>query len=231
MDALDALIERVGPDAVCAALTPLLSDDRVRRIEQVLDARLASVTVAVEDVYDPHNGAAAIRSCEALGLQEFHAIQPGARFAATKGVTRGCHRWMDLHRWAGAGECAAALRARGFQVLGTAPPGPGVLALDDVDASRPLALLFGNEHAGISPVAQAACDATVTIPMFGFTESFNLSVAVALSVATLAAARRRWLGAAGDLPPDRRAWLRARWYGLRVRGAIGVVERHLAAGR
>lgn len=226
MDSLDKIIELHGPDVVCAALTPLLSADRIARVEAVLDARLTSVTVALEDLYDPHNGAATLRSIEALGLQDVHAIEPTYRFSAHKGITRGCDRWLDLHRWRDVGSCVAALKGDGFRVYATAPD--AAVDVEDIDVSTPVAVLFGNEHEGVSGGADAACDGTVAIRMHGFTESFNLSVSVALVTGRLAARRRAHLGASGDLPAARRAHLRARWFGLRIRGAIGVIQRHVS---
>ncbi len=120
-DAIDQMIERLGPAAVGAALAPLLTSERIATIDRVLAARLGSVVPVVEDVYDPLNGAAVIRTAEALGLQELHVVEPGLRFQAAHGITRGCHRWIDLHRWRDALEAIAALHARGFRVLATGP--------------------------------------------------------------------------------------------------------------
>jgi tRNA (guanosine-2'-O-)-methyltransferase len=227
MDALDRLIDVHGPALVCEALAPLLSIDRISRIDAVLDARLGSLTAIIEDLYDPHNGAAAIRSTEALGLQEFHAVEPNQRFSVAGGITMGCHRWIDLHRWPTVSDCVSALRSRGFRVYATAPG--ATQSLDAIDVSTPLAVLFGNEHAGVSAEALAECDGALAIPMFGFTESFNLSVSVALVMSRLAERRRAALGARGDLSAETRARLRARWFGLKIRGAIGVIERHVSA--
>jgi tRNA (guanosine-2'-O-)-methyltransferase len=226
MDAIDRLIEQHGPDLVLEAARPLLTDDRLARIESVLDARLTSVVTVIEDLHDPHNGAAAIRSTEALGLQEFHVIEPNERFAALKGITKGCHRWIDLVRWPDIGGCVAHLRARGFRVLATEPASP--VDIDHLDMSSPVAVVFGNEHRGVTAEAAAACDGAVAIPMFGFTESFNLSVAVALVQSRLAERRRAHLGARGDLAAARRTHLRARWAALRLRAAVGVIERYVS---
>jgi tRNA (guanosine-2'-O-)-methyltransferase len=206
----------------------MLSPQRVARVEHVLDARLASLATVIEDLYDPHNGAAAIRSTEALGLQTFHAIEPNARFAAVKGITKGCHRWIDLHRWNDVAGCAGHLRDHGFRLYGTSPA--ATHDLETVDVSTPVAVLFGNEHAGLTGAAKDACDGTIAIPMFGFTESFNLSVSVALVMSRLAARRRDHLGERGDLSADRRAYLRARWYALRIRGAAGILDRYVSTG-
>ena len=225
MDAIEKLIDRYGPEVVCKTLEPMLTPERIARIDQVIEARLASVVAAVEDTYDPHNAAATIRTSEALGLQELHVIEPGLRFSAAKGVTRGSHRWIDLHRHPDADSAIAALHARGFRVFATLPDAK--VSIEDVDVSTPLAVIFGNEHAGVSPDAVAACDGAVTVPMFGFTESYNLSVTVGLAMSRLAARRRAYIGAPGDLDPVRRARLRARWFALRIRAAVGIVERKL----
>jgi tRNA (guanosine-2'-O-)-methyltransferase len=225
VDAITRLIERFGPEAVCTALEPMLTAERIARIDEVLAARLGSVIAAVEDTYDPHNAAATIRTAEALGLQELHVIEPGARFSFGKGVTRGAHRWLDLIRWPSAEAAITGLRGRGFRVFATAP---GAATVEDVDVSTPLAVLFGNEHEGVSDAAVRACDGSLGVPMFGFTESYNLSVTVGLAISRLAARRRAYLGAQGDLDADRRAHLRARWFALRIRGAVTIVERKLA---
>lgn len=200
-----------------------MTAERIARIDAVLAARLESLAVAVEDTYDPHNAAATIRTSEALGLQDLHVIEP---FSAAKGVTRGSHKWIDLHRWPSAEVAARELRARGYRVLATLPGARD--SVEDVAVSTPLVVMFGNEHAGLSREAIAACDGAVSVPMFGFTESYNLSVTVALAMSRLAARRRDYINAPGDLSPERRARLRARWFALGIRGVIGVLERVLA---
>ena len=224
-DAITRMIDRHGPEAVCSALAPLLTAERIARIDEVLAARLGSVVTVVEDTYDPHNAAATIRTTEAMGLGELHVIEPGERFSAAGGVTRGAHRWIELHRWPAPELAIAALRARGFRVFATLPGAPQ--AVDDVDVTAPLAVAFGNEHAGLTAAAIASCDGALGVPMFGFTESYNLSVTVALAMSRIAARRRAAIGCAGDLDERRRRELRARWFALKIRGAVGILERAL----
>src|SRR6478736_9071573 len=119
MDAIEKMIDKYGPATICKTLEPMLTPERIARIDAVLAARLGSVVAAVEDTYDPHNAAATIRTCEAFGLQDLHVIEPQARFSAAKGVTRGAHRWIDLHRWPSAEAAAAHLRSHGFRVYAT----------------------------------------------------------------------------------------------------------------
>ncbi len=224
-DAIDRAIERFGPDAVCATLEQYLTPERIARIDSVLAARLTSVITVVEDTYDPHNAAATIRTTEALGLGELHVIEPAARFSAATGVTRGAHKWIELVRWTDATLAVRALQQRGFRVFATLPGAPA--SIEDVDVSSPLAIAFGNEHAGLSAQAIAACDGAVGVPMFGFTESFNLSVTVGLAMSRISTRRRAALGAPGDLTDEHRRRLRARWFALKVRAAVGILERSL----
>jgi tRNA (guanosine-2'-O-)-methyltransferase len=249
-DAIDRIIAQHGPEAVCAVLAPLLTTERIARIDEVLAARLTSVVAIVEDTYDPHNAAAAVRTTEALGLGELHVVEPHERFSfarmrggrnrpgigargrapippsigGSRGVTRGAHKWIELVRWPRAEDAVAALHARGFRVYAALPP-PAASSVEDVEVSRPIAIAFGNEHAGLSAEAIAACDGPVAVPMFGFSESYNLSVTVALAMSRIAARRRLAIGAPGDLPAERRAVLRARWFALKVRAAVGILER------
>lgn len=225
-DAIQRFIERYGADAVCSVLGPMLTPERIARIDAVLAARLQSVVTIVEDTYDPHNAAATIRTTEAIGLQELHVLEPQLRFSAAKGVTRGAHKWIDLHRWPRAEDAIAALHARGFRVYATLPG--ATHSIDDVDVTTPIAVAFGNEHSGLSPDAIAAADGSLGVPMQGFTESFNLSVTVALAMRTIAQRRRAALGTQGDLDDERRRVLRARWFALKIRGAVGILERTLS---
>ncbi|HLU66824.1 MAG TPA: RNA methyltransferase [Kofleriaceae bacterium] len=223
----EALVERHGAEVVVAALGPILSDERRARIEAVLDARLCGLTVVLENLYDPHNGAAAIRSIEGLGLSAVHAVEGTGPFRFASGITMSCEKWLDLHRHPDVASARRALGAAGMTLV-AAVPGAGA-TLDDIPPAEPIALWVGNEHEGLTREALAACDRRVEIPMFGFTRSFNLSVSVALLVARAAERRRGALGAPGDMPAEERAKRRARWYAQDVRGAAEIVERYVSS--
>lgn len=224
---IDDLIAAHGHELVTEALIELVSPARQARIEQVLDARLTTVTAVLENLHDAHNGAAALRSVEACGLAELHVIEgTGEPFKASPAVTIGCDKWVGLHRYPSVDACYGALRARGFRVYAAVPGAER--SLEDVDVARPLAIAVGNERDGLTRHAIDAADGAVSIRMHGFTQSFNLSVSVALAVYTLAARRRAAIGATGDLPDQERARLRARWYALGVRGADGIIARYVS---
>ncbi len=224
-DAIQQMIERHGADTICRVLEPMLTPARIARIDTVLAARLQSVITIVEDTYDPRNAAATIRTTEAIGLHELHVIEPHQRFSASGGVTLGAHKWITMARWPRAEESVFALRARGFRVFATLPG--AAHTIDDVDVTTPVAVAFGNERDGLTESAIAACDGAVGVPMYGFTESFNLSVTVALAMSRIAARRRAAIGTTGDLDDELRRKLRARWFALKIRGAIGILERTL----
>jgi len=225
-DESDRLIQRYGCDAVVAALEPLVSAERKARIESVLDRRLVGLTVAFENLYDPHNGAAALRSLEGFGLGAAHVIEGRGPFRASPAVTIGCEKWIALHHHADVASARVALLAEGM-TLCAAVPGAGASAADLPPLER-YALVVGNEHEGLTPDALAACTRRIEIPMYGFTQSFNLSVAVALLIAAMSERRRAALGQDGDLPAEVRAKWRARWYAQSIRGAEKIVERRVS---
>ena len=215
------------PALICAALAPLLGDERMRRIDEVVEARLSSLTVVVENLHDPRNGAAVLRSCEAFGLQTVHVVEAAERFRFSAEVSQGCEKWMTVERHPTFSAAQARLQAAGFALYAAVPDGK--VPLEALDFSRPAAIVVGNEHAGLTSGAIALCDVPFAIPMAGMTRSLNLSVATALIVSHAAARRRAALGRAGDLDDGARVALRARFYAASVRGADSVVARHAAS--
>lgn len=225
---VDRLIERYGIDTVIDAVTPMLQEGRIETLEAGLECKLQSLTVVLENLYDPHNGAAAVRSSEAFGLCELHTIdgETGA-FHAAPDVCVGSQKWIDLHGHPSATACAKELKERGFVLCATVPGAP--MELEEIPVDKPLALWFGNEREGLSETAQQLCDHRVSIAMQGFCQSFNLSVSVAMFVHRLAAKRRQELGRVGDLDDDRRAFLRARWRATGIRGLSHILQRHVSS--
>ena len=212
----EALARHYGPEVMTERLRPFVSERRQARIEAVLAARLRSVEVAVEDPYDPHNAAAVVRSAEALGAWTVHVIAASERILRNKGTTTGTHNWIETRHYRDLDAFLAMHQARAVP-----PAGSGMLLvgacvdathmLEELPVDRPICLLFGNEHAGLTPAAQAACDLRFRIPIHGFAESYNLSVAAALSLYSLTTRRRALLGRDGDLDAETTSLERARW--------------------
>lgn len=207
------------PELVIAALSPLLTDNRRARIEGVIDARTRSVVPVLDGLIDPHNIAAVLRSADAFGVQDVHVIERDEPFVASHRIAQGTERWLDLMRHSDAESCAQHLHARGYTLLMASMAGdytPEALAsLDRV------AVVFGNEHAGVSEAMARLVDGRYTIPMRGFVESLNVSVANAI---TLRAATR---GRVGDLTRPERQELLARFMLLSVDRADEIIAEYL----
>ncbi len=204
-----------------AQLTP----KRQERIESVVAARVRSVTVVLDRLLDAHNTAAVLRTAEGLGLCGTHVVpHESDDGVAHRRVTQDAHKWLDVTTHASGAAAATALRAAGYDVWAGHLDDQARL-YTDLPADRPIALLFGNEHEGPSAETLAACTGTFRIPMAGFTQSFNVSVAAGIALAHVTAARRRVLGTAGDLPPEARVQLRDRFTLLAAKLARRVKSR------
>lgn len=167
-------------------LKKAITAERAARIEEVLAQRTRYCTVVLEDIEQPNNISAAIRSVEALGLQEVSVIERRHAYAVNLTVTKGASEWIDITRYDEEGinntvRCYDALRARGYSIVATTPH-PRGYSLSDLPIDKPVALVFGTEEQGLSEYAIDHADMYVTIPMYGFTKSFNISVSVALCV-------------------------------------------------
>jgi tRNA (guanosine-2'-O-)-methyltransferase len=185
---------------------------RKARIDEVVARRTRGLTLVLESVHDPHNLAAVLRTAEGLGLQDVHVVEAPSGFRPSAAVTQGADKWLDLHRHREVEGCIRALRASGHRLFGSRLTGDAV----DVEAlpfAEKLALVFGNEHAGLTEDFSRCCDGFFRIPMAGFAQSFNVSVAVGVSLATATLARRR-LGLGGDLSDAEQDALRRRFYAL-----------------
>jgi len=191
----------------------MVTEGRRAKIERVIAGRLKGLACVCENFENPHNAAAILRTCEALGILNVYIIEEDFPFEPAKGVTQGAEKWLLLHRFRRADRAIAALREAGYHIF-AAVPGEGSVALDELPVEEPLALAFGNEATGVSEKTRSLCHGTFRIPMWGFSQSLNVSVAAAISLYRCAWARRRALGQPGDLPAGERAALRERYLGL-----------------
>ncbi len=168
-------------------LRNLITPHKRDLIQQVLEKRSDYITFAFEQFYHEHNIHAAMRSIEGFGFQTVHIIDNSKKNEIDLTITKGADYWLTVHRYAydqaspvrNTQDCFAALKQAGYLVVGAAPES-GV-AISDLPIDQKIALVFGNERIGLSAYAREQLDATVTIPMYGFTESFNVSAAVTVA--------------------------------------------------
>lgn len=186
----------------------MISEQRLQRMRDVLGLRLGHVRCALEAVYHRHNVSAALRTCDAMGVHHVHLVE--GHFQAARGAARGAERWLDLHVHPTAAEAIAAIKAAGCAVY-AADLAEGGLAPEEIPIERPVCLWFGAELAGVSEEALAAADGIVTIPMRGFSQSLNVSVATALAVRSVAERARVALGEEALLSAEERERTWDRW--------------------
>lgn len=204
------------PASVIETLEPLAMDDRRARLWSVVSSRIGSVTVLMDAPHDPHNAAAVLRSCDGLGIPRVHVVPRGEEFAVGRTVAKGAERWIDIVRHPTPEAALSALHAQGFTTVTTHPEGN--LAPEDLAELPRVALILGNEHDGIRDALHEGAQNSVRIPMRGFVESFNVSVAGAV---LLYAATR---GRTGDLSEAERARLYARALVRSVPRALDVLN-------
>ena len=220
------VIEIEGPpaleqpaDVVIEALSPVVTSERLERIDQVVRSRTDELVLVLDGITDPHNASAVLRSADAFGVQTVHVIVGECGFRASRGVSKGTHRWLNVVRYQSAEACARRLRQDGYAIY-VAAMGADTTPEDLRDTPR-LAVVFGNEHRGVSPEMRTLADGTFAIPMRGFVESLNISVAAAITMQTLARDGRPGLG------PERHQELKARFLMNSVKRADQVIEKFL----
>jgi tRNA (guanosine-2'-O-)-methyltransferase len=169
-------------------LSQFISESRRNKFDKVLDYRTRFITIVLEDIYQPHNASAVLRSCDIFGIQNIHIIENKNAYTVNKDIAMGSPKWLSLHKYRkeenNSLTCINKLKEQGYRIVATTPAENDCL-LEDLKVDQPLALFFGTELTGISDTVRAHADEFVRIPMFGFTESFNISVSAALCLHTL----------------------------------------------
>lgn len=169
---------------LCDFFRNLKLEKRNELMDKVLSNRTRYVTVALENIYQPHNASAVLRSCDCFGVQDVHIIENSYQYELNPHVSLGAAQWLNLHRYNtlenNTAQCIAHLKKDGYRIVATTPD-PTAVAIHDFDVNKGrFALLFGTEKFGLTPEAFSMADEYIRIPMYGFTESFNISVSVSL---------------------------------------------------
>ncbi len=165
-------------------LRDFATEARWEKIGEIAQQRTRHIAVVVEDIYQPHNASAVLRSCDGFGIQDVHIIEHSNTFDASSQVAAGADRWLTLHRHNylqknNTEQCFKVLKEQGYRVIATTPH-KNDTNLNDLPITQKIALVFGTELNGISERAKELADGFVKIPMAGFSESFNISVSAAV---------------------------------------------------
>lgn len=153
---------------------------RAEKLRRAISLRQPDLTVVLENIHDPHNVSAILRSCDAVGVLRVELLYNIEKFPRIgKKSSSSANKWLDCRRHTSVADCYATLREEGFRVYATRLGG-STASVYDLDLSRPSALVFGNEHRGVSGEAAEMADGNFHIPMVGMIQSLNVSVAAAV---------------------------------------------------
>ena len=169
-------------------LTTFVTENRKQKFDALIRHRTKHLTVVLEDIYQPHNAAAVLRSCDCFGVQDVHVIENQNKFEANPDVELGSAKWITLNKYnskeENTADCIKILKQKGYKIVVTSPH-KNDCSIEELDITNKSALFFGTEMRGATPVAFEQADAFVKIPMVGFTESLNISVSAAVTLYTL----------------------------------------------
>tara|TARA_R100000935_G_C2829745_1_gene164350 strand:- start:484 stop:1143 length:660 start_codon:yes stop_codon:yes gene_type:complete len=160
-------------------LQSFLTERRIALFKEVLNKRTRHFTVVTEDVYQLHNTSAVMRTCDVFGIQDLYVVEELAGKRIDKEIAMGAQKWVSLQRRSSIQECIAEVKEKGYRVIATTPH-HDAHNLHDFDVTQKAAFFFGKESDGLSDIVMEAADGYLKIPMYGFTESLNISVSAAI---------------------------------------------------
>ena len=216
----------LDPAFVIRTLSEFVTEERRQRIDAVLAARTRTVVPVVEGIVNMGNVSAVMRTAEALGYQDLHVITGTTQFKDSRRTSIGAEKWLDVYHWENSAACAERLREAGHRIIATHVDA-SARAIEEFDFTEPTAIVLGNELEGVSPEMLEAADYRCFLPMTGFVESYNISVAAAIALYHAYRDRLHRLGRHGDLSKEEQEELRAAFYLRSVRGGEAILRRAL----
>ncbi|BAX78775.1 TrmH family RNA methyltransferase [Labilibaculum antarcticum] len=206
------------------------NDNRKELLRKNVEDRTRYITLVLEDIFQAQNASAVIRTCDCFGIQDLHVIENYNSYKLNPDVVMGASKWVDLHRHhkeeRNTLSTISKLKSQGYRIVATTPHTNDIL-LPDFDLSKgKAAFFFGTERTGLSDEVMNNADEFVKIPMYGFTESFNISVSAALVLSHLTTALRRsdveW-----QLSDNEKLELNLKWLKKTVRSGDELLEKFL----
>jgi tRNA (guanosine-2'-O-)-methyltransferase len=158
------------------------TEERIKKITSVLNQKQPHLTVVLENIHDPHNVSAILRTCDAVGVLEVHLLYTLEEFPEiSKASSVSANKWMKLKKHSSYEEFYNEMKSKGF-LIAASHLDKYSYTHDELDYTKPIALIFGNEHRGVSDDLLKYCDVTFKIPMHGMIQSLNVSVAAAVTL-------------------------------------------------
>ncbi len=209
-------------------LQSFLTENRKATFERVLAERTRHFTVVLEDIYQKHNTSAVVRNCDVFGIQDLHIIENKYNSYVSNQVAKGSQKWIDFHEYNqkihNTKDCINDLRCKGYQIIATTPHNDSCV-LQDFDITKKSAFVFGVEKEGVSDYILDEADGYLKIPMVGFTESLNISVAVAIILQDLTT-RLRNSDVNWQLSDEEKEEKRLDWAKKTINNVDEIIERY-----
>lgn len=205
-------------------LESLLTERRKNLFRDILAKRTRHFTVVTEDVYQLHNTSAVMRSCDIFGIQDLHVVEELISKRIDKEIAMGSQKWVSLYRYETITDCISKLKKEGYQIIATTPHDKATM-LQDYDVTKKAAFFFGKENDGLSDAVMQQADELLKIPMHGFTESLNISVAAAIILQHVVTKLREtevdW-----QLSEDERHLIGMQWMRKTIKSVDEIIERY-----
>ncbi|MFN3639485.1 MAG: TrmH family RNA methyltransferase [Flavobacterium sp.] len=206
-------------------LEAFLSEQRNLKIQSVVKQRTKYLTVVAEDVFQLHNTSAVLRSCDVFGIQNLHIIEQKYGKNIDTEIALGAQKWVDIFRYNSPQTCLHSLKKKGYRIIVTSPHHEA-FTTDTLDISTPFAVFFGNEKEGVSSDIMDAADGFLHIPMCGFTESLNISVAAAIVMQNLTK-RIKSSNVSWQLTEDETLKTKIQWMETSIRSLRSIQKNYL----
>ena len=169
-------------------LIGFISENKIDKFNRIIRDRTRHLTIVMEDIFQPHNTSAVLRSCDCFGLQDVHIIENLNKYEVNPAVALGSSKWINIYKYNklenNSGDCFEKLKTQGYRIIAATPHRDGFTP-ESLPLENKIALIFGTELEGLTPQAIEMADGFVKIPMYGFTESLNISVSAALLVRSI----------------------------------------------
>ena len=205
-----------------------LSEERYNRIREIANQRTQHFSIVIENLYQSHNISAILRTAECLGIQNVYIIENNFQYEISPQVSLGAHKWLSIHQYNeqenNTIECMKAVKKQGYKIIATLPHENDCL-LDEVSINEKTAFVFGTELDGLTQEAISMADGFVKIPMYGFTESYNVSTSVALTMMNVCERLRKsdinW-----RLSEEELTDLKFQWIKKSIKDVDRIIERY-----
>ena len=205
-------------------LQTYLTEHRNIRFQKVLSERTRHFTVVTEDVYQLHNTSAVMRTCDVFGIQDLHVVEEKVSKRIDKEIAMGAQKWVSFKRYHYIKECIANLKSSGYQIIATTPHDNSTM-LHEFDVSKKSAFFFGKESDGLSDTVMDAADGFLKIPMYGFTESLNISVSAAIILQSVVSKMKQsdvnW-----QLSEEEKFEIEMQWLKKTIKASEEIIERY-----